>query len=43
MKYVGARGLNGKQANELLNELYRVDRGDADKLSQGLQKRAEYF
>ncbi|NDB70299.1 MAG: hypothetical protein EB015_20295, partial [Methylocystaceae bacterium] len=40
LKYVGANGLNGKQANELLNELYRVDRGDADKLSQGLRQRA---
>lgn len=40
MKYVGARGLNGKQANELLNELYRVDRGDADKLDQGYNRRA---
>ena len=40
LRYVGANGLNGKQANELLNELYRVEKGDSDKLFQGLQKRA---
>ena len=39
-KYVGPNGLNGKQANELLNEFYRVDKGDLDKLSQGLRQRA---
>ncbi len=40
LKYVGPNGLNGKQANELLGELFRVDRGDSDKLDQGLNKRA---
>lgn len=40
LKYVGPNGLNGKQANELLGELFRVDRGDADKLDQGYNRRA---
>jgi hypothetical protein len=40
LNYVRRNGLSGKQANELLNELYRVDRGDSDKLDQGYNRRA---